>query len=206
MTAPRWNPGPTGIGSRILRRYVPVAVGLLAAGGGAFAGLNSIPTRPELAVERHPTTRSPSQPSPTPTTSPPTTSADTTTSEAQSTTRVPETTTTLPATTTTEPPSTSAKAVVQDFYSAINSRDFLRAWDLGGKNLSNNYEGWKAGYANTLYVYLSSISSAGNTVYVSIESTQTSGEVERYRGTYTVRGGAIVSANVIRSLAHNPYS
>jgi hypothetical protein len=105
--------------------------------------------------------------------------------------------TTSPATTL--PTASSALTVVQEYFAAINARDFQRAWDLGGKNLSSDYATFVNGFSNTASSTLTSASSQDDTVDVTLEATQTSGERQTYQGTYTVRDGVIVSANVRRS-------
>ena len=184
---------------KLLLRYLPIVVVLLIAGVGTYVGMDSISSNPHLTVDEEAVSPNTNQPAPAESTSPPTTKEP-----PQTTTTLPRTTTTtteLPATTRTSP-----EAVVEDFYAAINARNFARAWELGGKNLSSSYRGWVEGYADTLYVTVTSISSVGDTVYVTIDALQNSGEVQRYSGSYTVRGGAIVSANVVRRLAQNPFS
>ncbi|MBO0692367.1 MAG: nuclear transport factor 2 family protein, partial [Acidimicrobiaceae bacterium] len=105
---------------------------------------------------------------------------------------------TLPSTPTSTPTS-AAQAVVQEYFDAINARNFQRAWDLGGKNLhGGDYATFVQGFSETLKDTITSASAEGNTVHVTLEATQVSGERQVYQGTYTVENGVIVSAEVSR--------
>lgn len=111
---------------------------------------------------------------------------------------------TLPATATSSPTTTlatsAAVTVVQQYFAAINARDFQRAWDLGGKNLHRgDYASFVQGFSTTLNDTITSVSGEGDAVHVTLVATQTSGERRTYQGTYTVRNGVIVAAKVIRS-------
>lgn len=185
-------------------RYLMMLLALVAAGLGTYFGLNSTLSSSQSAASVPPARNGPTQPPP------PTT-----------TTTVPVTTTTVPVTTTTTAPS-SAAAVVQAYFDAIDARDYQRAWELGGQNLSGNYAAFVDGLSTTVSHTLIVTSTQGNTVYARLEALQTSGEVRSYEGSYTVSNGVIVSANVrqtnpashhasssqpvIGILAHNPYS
>lgn len=111
-------------------------------------------------------------------------------------------TTTTPPTTppsTTTPPTTAPVApetVVVEYYDAINSRDYRKAWALGGDNLSSNYAAYVQGYSGTASVTVTVLSTQGNTVDVKIAATQDNGGVATYQGTYTVSNGIIVSADI----------
>lgn len=169
-------------GQTVVIRYLMMLLALVAAGLGTWLGLNStLSTSQSVASEPRAAT-GPTQP--------------------------PSTTTTLPVTTTTTTTPTttsSAEAVVRAYFDAIDARDYQRAWDLGGKNLSGNYAAFVDGFATTASHNLTIVSSQGNTVYMTLLATQTSGEVRSYQGSYTVSNGVIVSANVRQTnAAHHP--
>lgn len=189
MTTPLGPPSPTPNGSARRLRYLMIGVALLVVGGGTALGLNFTLESPTTTVA---TSESPS------------------TSLPETTTTFPESTTTLPVTTTpveTPPPApTSEVAVVEEYFAALDVRDFQRAWDLGGKNIGGNFSQWAEGYSTTLSHDLTSVSSEGDMVHVTFVATQTTGEQRTYQGTYTVRNGVIVSATATRILAYSPYS
>ncbi|MCM1973546.1 excalibur calcium-binding domain-containing protein [Streptomyces sp. G1] len=96
------------------------------------------------------------------------------------------------------PPTTvvDAASVVRAYVAAINAQDYQRAWDLGGKNLSSSYAAFVDGFATTAYDSLHILRTTGDTVLVRLEAVQTDGTLRIFEGTYTVRGGTIVGANV----------
>lgn len=132
-------------------------------------------------------------------------SASSTTPRIQITPNV-STTTTPPTTSppTTSPPTASPPttalvapgAVVQEYYDAINSRDYQKAWALGGENLNSNYAAYVQGLSGTSSDIVTILSTQGNTVAVGIVVTEDSGVKVTYQGTYTVSNGVIVSANL----------
>ncbi|MEU4201906.1 hypothetical protein [Streptomyces sp. NPDC045470] len=89
-----------------------------------------------------------------------------------------------------------AASVVQDYYAAVNARDFRRAWDLGGKNLGGTYDAFAAGFADTARDTVRVVDVSGDVVTVTLEAEQRDGSVRTFAGTYTVRGGAIVAADI----------
>ncbi|MFI8824398.1 excalibur calcium-binding domain-containing protein [Streptomyces sp. NPDC053431] len=97
----------------------------------------------------------------------------------------------------TNPPTTAdASAVVRTYFAAINAKDYRRAWDLGGKNLSGSYSAFADGFAATAHDTVHILGTAGDTVSVRLEAAQADGSLRIYEGTYTVRGGTIVGADV----------
>ncbi|MFD7666899.1 hypothetical protein [Streptomyces sp. NPDC059788] len=89
-----------------------------------------------------------------------------------------------------------AASVVQDFYAAVNARDFRRAWDLGGKNLGGSYSSFAAGFADTVRDTVHVVGVSGDVVTVTLEAAQRDGSVRTFAGTYTVRDGGIVAADI----------
>ncbi|MFJ8911401.1 hypothetical protein [Amycolatopsis sp. NPDC102389] len=106
-----------------------------------------------------------------------------------------------PATQTVYPESAVPVArTVIAFYDALNRRDYLTAWNLGGQRLAKGgtYASWAGGYATTSWVALTVRSTSGNTVYVDLSARQTDGSLRAFSGSYTVSGGAITGAKVKR--------
>ncbi|MFH8406439.1 hypothetical protein ACH4FX_16860 [Streptomyces sp. NPDC018019] len=89
-----------------------------------------------------------------------------------------------------------AAAVVEDYYAAVNARDFRRAWDLGGKHLGGSYDAFVAGFADTAHDTVRITGVRGGTVSVTLDAEQRDGSVRSFAGTYTVRDGAIVAADI----------
>ncbi|WP_344461604.1 hypothetical protein [Kitasatospora kazusensis] len=82
-------------------------------------------------------------------------------------------------------PSTTASAASQDpasvvlaYVAAIDARDYGRAWQLGGSNVSSDYQSFVSGFAAT----------------ESVTATHTDGSVTVFTGTFTVVGGVITAA------------
>ena len=97
-----------------------------------------------------------------------------------------------------------AASVVNKFYDDLNSKNYRAAWDEGGDNVSHglDYSSWVAGYSDTLKVTgLHTSDSGGGVVSTRFSSVHTDGSTVEYSGTYTVRGGVIVSGhmNAVRS-------
>ncbi|KDN75039.1 hypothetical protein DF19_26125 [Streptomyces olindensis] len=97
---------------------------------------------------------------------------------------------------TASPTADSASSVVREYFAAINARDYRRAWDLGGKNLSGSYEAFVDGFATTAHDTVHILRTDGDTVSITLEATQTDGTLRLFEGTYTVRGGTIVGADI----------
>ncbi|EME54201.1 hypothetical protein [Amycolatopsis decaplanina] len=97
-------------------------------------------------------------------------------------------------------PAVAVAQTVIAFYDAINRRDFLTAWNLGGQRLAKGgtYASWANGYATTSWVALTVRSTSGNTVYVDLSARQTDGSLRTFSGSYTVSGGAITGASMKR--------
>lgn len=95
-----------------------------------------------------------------------------------------------------EPSARDAASVVQDYYAAVNARDYRRAWDLGGKNLGGSYSSFAAGFADTARDTVRIVGVSGDVVTVTLEAEQRDGAVRTFAGTYTVRGGVIVAADI----------
>jgi hypothetical protein len=88
--------------------------------------------------------------------------------------------------------------VVERYYGAINDHDYAAAWALGGKTFSPNLADFTGGFASTRHDTLNITAVNGDTVQFTLDAEQIDGSHRYYSGTYTVRGGIIVSANVFQ--------
>jgi hypothetical protein len=93
-------------------------------------------------------------------------------------------------------PTPDAASTVDAYFAAINARDYRRAWDLGGKNLADSYSSFQAGFADTAQDTVHIVHVHGGTVTVTLDALQTDGTVRSFAGTYTVRDGVIVDADI----------
>ncbi|MET9816573.1 excalibur calcium-binding domain-containing protein [Streptomyces sp. NPDC006355] len=161
-------------------------------------GTDSTPTQNPATVTNT-ITVAPTTPTPTPPPTPTPEPTETPPSPERSTPPVPERST-PPAPASPRPAESptadSASSVVRDYFAAINARDYRRAWDLGGKNLSGSYEAFVDGFATTAHDTVHILRADGGTVSVTLEATQTDGTLRLFEGTYTVRGGTIVGADI----------
>jgi hypothetical protein len=85
---------------------------------------------------------------------------------------------------------------VNNFFKAINDRDYRTAWDLGGKNLDANYDSFVSGFATTEQDDFTIASVDGDTVSVDLTARQTDGTQKSYTGQYTVVDGVITHASM----------
>lgn len=101
---------------------------------------------------------------------------------------------------TSAPPTTAAAApaqqVIEKYFAAINAGDYARAWDLGAKNLGGTYDSFVKGLSDTVSDTVTVDSVSGDTVAMQLDALQTDGTHQLFAGTYTVRDGEIVSADV----------
>jgi len=187
-----------------------VATGLTATGCGT-ATHTVVVTAPAKAVTgtaaaAAKTTAASSAPgTTTPNTTVPSTTAQSTTAPATTTPAAPANPApaTTPAPAPVAAPLTNPSAVVTQFYQDISDGDYSAAWALGGDNLAGgaSYATWVAGYQDTTSSIAVVTSSNWNsdTAYAEIDATQLDGSVKTYSGTYTVRGGVIVSADITQT-------
>jgi hypothetical protein len=97
-------------------------------------------------------------------------------------------------------PSTSSSGpdgVVQQYFAAINQRDFATAWSLGGQNLDSSYSDFTAGFASTAQDTPTILSVAGDTVSINLVAVNTDGTQHTFTGSLTVVGGVITSAHLL---------
>ncbi|MER6024730.1 hypothetical protein [Streptomyces sp. NPDC001851] len=92
--------------------------------------------------------------------------------------------------------STGPGKTVNDFFDAINRRDFKTAWALGGKNLDRDYDSFVAGFDTTEHddVFIESVD--GGTVSVNLNAQQSDGTQKSFTGQYTVVDGVITHASM----------
>ncbi|CAL9539253.1 hypothetical protein [Streptomyces sp. enrichment culture] len=91
---------------------------------------------------------------------------------------------------------TGPEATVTAYFDAINNRDFAAAWELGGKNLDQDYDSFVAGFATTQRDDVTVTGTSGDDVSVTVVAWETDGTQTTYEGTYTVSGGVITSADM----------
>jgi hypothetical protein len=197
--------GPTDPAPKPPRRpwltIAGVVLLVLLVGGGAYFGVSSLtgsdgekstggqPVNATSAIA----TQS-SSPSTVTSTPPPTV-----TLVAPSTvTAAPPTTVTVKPPVVTAPPTvTSTGDVVNAYFAAINAGDYPRAWALGGANIQGgSYTSFVQGFASTTYDAVTILSVTGETATIELDALQSDGTHRHFAGTYTVRGGVIVAANV----------
>ncbi len=97
-------------------------------------------------------------------------------------------------------PTTPVAQTVIAYYDAINRRDFLTAWNLGGQRLAKggNYSTYVKGFTTTAWDTLTVTGVDGNTVYVDLLARQTDGSLRTFAGSYTVSNGVIIGAAMKR--------
>jgi hypothetical protein len=90
-----------------------------------------------------------------------------------------------------------AQAVVEQYFAAINAGNYALAWSLGGMNIQQgSYDSFVQGFAGTSSDTVTVVSASGNTVTVQLDAAQTDGTHKYFAGTYTVKDGVIVSADI----------
>ncbi len=88
------------------------------------------------------------------------------------------------------------EATVTAYFDAINNRDFAAAWELGGKNLDQDYDSFVAGFWTTQRDDVTVTGTSGDDVSVTVVAWETDGTQTTFEGTYTVSGGVITSADM----------
>lgn len=94
----------------------------------------------------------------------------------------------------------ASQAIVQQYFDAINRRDYRTAWALGGSNLGHDYQQFVAGFSTTTQdAWTVNETSAGGTeVYGQLIATRADGTTATYEGHYVVTGESIVSGQLTR--------
>lgn len=86
---------------------------------------------------------------------------------------------------------------VQKYFDAINTGDYERAWELGGKNLHGGpYSSFVESFEGTAFDSVTIVSTAGNEVHIELDALQEDGTHRYFSGKYSVRDGAIISADI----------
>jgi hypothetical protein len=85
------------------------------------------------------------------------------------------------------------EVVVKAYLAAINAHDWRKVWQLGGKNLGTTYTSMVTGFRYTSHDKLISLTTAGDSVSALIRAYETTGAVQTYTLSYTVRDGVITS-------------
>ena len=93
-------------------------------------------------------------------------------------------------------PSDDPGGTVESYYADINAHDYSGAWSLGGKNLDHSYQDFASGFAGTRTDTVTVDSVNGDTASVSLDALQTDGSHHYFSGSYTVKDGIIVSADI----------
>jgi len=97
------------------------------------------------------------------------------------------------------PPPASSPAVpgpttvVEQYFTAINSHNWRRVWELGGKNFGQTYRQMVAGYRGTAHDVVTGVVARGDTVSLRLAAHQTNGTVQTYQASYKVHGGVITA-------------
>jgi hypothetical protein len=85
------------------------------------------------------------------------------------------------------------RAVVADYYAAINAHDWPRVWRLGGKNLGQSYSSLVAGFSLTSHDVITYLAAQGDKVEARIRAYETTGTVQVYAVSYAVSDGVITA-------------
>ncbi|HXP20197.1 MAG TPA: serine/threonine-protein kinase [Streptosporangiaceae bacterium] len=93
------------------------------------------------------------------------------------------------------PVAASPRIVVDEYFAAINARDWREVWRLGGRNFSPSLHKMIAGYQLTSHDVLASVHVRGDTVRVRLLAYETTGAVQTYALTYLVRHGVITGGH-----------
>jgi serine/threonine protein kinase len=80
---------------------------------------------------------------------------------------------------------------VQAYYAAISAHQYLRAWNLGGKNSGTTFSQFENGFTTTQADRVTIIDHAGNAVTARLSAVQTDGSVKNFLGKYLVENGVI---------------
>jgi serine/threonine-protein kinase len=100
------------------------------------------------------------------------------------------------------PPSGAAAATpagtVQAYYAAISRHQYLRAWNLGGKNSGGglSFSQFEDGFSTTKADKVTIVGHAGDAVTARLAALQTDGSVKDFLGKYVVENGVITTFQV----------
>jgi hypothetical protein len=91
----------------------------------------------------------------------------------------------------------TAAGTVRAYYAAISAHQYLRAWNLGGKNSGDTFSQFENGFSTTRADRVTITSHAGNAVSARLTAVQTDGSVKNFYGKYLVENGVITTFAVI---------
>jgi hypothetical protein len=95
---------------------------------------------------------------------------------------------------------TNPEDTVNAYFDAINSGDYQKAWNLGGKNTTSSYSSFVSGFKNTEMVSVQILDVSGDiataTVTARLNTLEKDGSTKVFEGTYTVKNGVITAFNV----------
>jgi hypothetical protein len=100
-------------------------------------------------------------------------------------------------TTESSPTAEGPESTVEEYFDAINAGDYKRAWELGGKNIQGgSYSSFVQGFEDTAHDSVTIVSVVDETVEIELDATQEDGSHRYFAGTYTVRDGVIIAADI----------
>jgi hypothetical protein len=119
-------------------------------------------------------------------------------SGAGATTPAPHTASTSASSGTSPSPAVAGPAgVVKQFYRDINAHNYAAAYVLEPAiHHYKTFAQFKAGYGDTTHDTVMITGVSGDVVSVYLSAEHTDGSIHTFSGTYTVRGGKIVAANI----------
>ncbi len=85
---------------------------------------------------------------------------------------------------------------MQEYFAAINSGDYAKAWRLGGSNFSPSFAAYVAGFQGTVNDAITIISVQGRVVTARLAALQADGSTKNYEGKYTVIHNVITTSSV----------
>ena len=88
---------------------------------------------------------------------------------------------------------------VRAYYSAITTHEYLRAWNLGGKNSGSTFSEFEAGLGTTRADRVIILGHIGDTVTARLLAVQTDGSVKHFMGKYVVQHGVIITFRVTQT-------
>jgi hypothetical protein len=94
---------------------------------------------------------------------------------------------------------TGPAGTVRAYYAAITSHEYLRAWNLGGKNSGSTFSQFEAGLGTTRADRVIILGHIGDTVTARLLAVQTDGSVKHFMGKYVVQHGVITAFRVTQT-------
>jgi hypothetical protein len=89
------------------------------------------------------------------------------------------------------------RGTVKAFFQAINDHDYAKAYNLNTSvHATQDYQQFKAGYADTAHDTVTITAVSGDTVSVNLVADQTDGTTKTFSGSYVVQNGAIAESSI----------